>query len=69
MKKIILGLAIATLAACAANAGALVDPIVEPVVIVEEATTSSSAGILIPLLLILFLGIALSGGDSSPQLG
>ena len=44
MKKIVLGMAIAAAASTAVHAGALVDPIVEPVVIVEEATTSSSAG-------------------------
>ncbi len=65
MKNIILGTIFALTAASAAQAGALVDPIVEPVVIVEEATTSSSAGILIPILLILFLGVALSGGGES----
>ncbi len=49
----------------AAMAGALVDPIVEPVVIVDEAATTSSAGILIPILLILLLGVALSGGSET----
>jgi len=43
------------MAATAANAGALVDPIVEPEVIVEEASSSSSAGMLIPLLLVILL--------------
>jgi len=55
----------ATMAATTANAGALVDPIVEPEIIIEEATTSSSAGILVPLLLLIMIGVAMSGGGNS----
>jgi len=64
MKKLSIAAAIA-LSATAANAGALVDPIVEPEIIIEEAATSSSSGLLIPLLLLIMIGAAVSGGGSS----
>lgn len=64
MKKLSIAAAIA-LSATAANAGALVDPIVEPEIIIEEASSSSSAGLLIPILLLIMIGVALSGGSST----
>ncbi len=70
MKKFVLAIAIsATMAATTANAGTLVDPIVEPEIIIEEAATSSSAGILVPLLLLIMIGAAMSGGGNTPVKG
>ena len=50
MKKLVLAVAL-TAAASTAFAGAPADPIIEAPVVVEEAT-SSSAGILLPLMLL-----------------
>ncbi len=50
MKKLALAAAL-SVAATAAFAGGLAEPIMEPAVIIEE-TTSSSGGIIIPLLLL-----------------
>lgn len=50
MKKLVLAAAL-TAAASTAFAGSLADPIIEAPVIVQE-TTGSSAGILVPLLLL-----------------
>ncbi|MGH1369913.1 MAG: hypothetical protein ACRBCL_14980 [Maritimibacter sp.] len=58
MKKVMLVAAVAALAATAANAGALIDPIVEPEVIVETASTSSSAGIIVPIIFLALVGVA-----------
>jgi len=55
MKKLVLAAAM-TVAASSAFAGSLADPIIEAPVVVEEAT-SSSAGVLVPIL-ILVLGAA-----------
>lgn len=66
MKKFALAAAVTAATLSAANAGALVDPIVEPEIIIQEAGTSSSAGILIPILLLIMIGVALSGGNSTP---
>jgi len=67
--KLIRPIAIAALTVAslgtAANAGALVDPIVEPEVIIEEASSSSSAGMLIPLLLVILLVLKM-GHHNSP---
>lgn len=59
MKKIMLAAAITALAATAASAGTLADPIVEPEIIVETATSSSSAGILVPLIFLAAVGAAI----------
>ena len=59
MKKVMLVAAVAALAATAAQAGALVDPIVEPEIIVEQSS-SSSAGIIVPLVFLAFLGAAVA---------
>lgn len=66
MKKILLATAIA-LTASSAFAGALVDPIVEPSVIIEEAASSSSHDMLIPIMLLIFLGVALTSGSGIPE--
>ena len=60
MKKLALAAAL-TLAASHSFAGGMVEPIIEPAVIVEDtATSSSSGGILIPLLLVVLLAAAVS---------
>ncbi|OIP87993.1 MAG: hypothetical protein AUK37_00285 [Rhodobacterales bacterium CG2_30_65_12] len=59
MKKVMLAAAVAALAATAAHAGSLVDPIVEPEIVVETATSSSAAGIIVPLLFLAAVGAAI----------
>lgn len=59
MKKITLATAPAVLAATAANAGSLVDPIVEPEIVVETATSSSAPGIIVPLIFLAAVGGAI----------
>lgn len=63
MKNLILAGAI-SLIATSAFAGALTDPIVEPDVIIEAATTSSSQGIIVPIFFLIMLGAAMTGGSS-----
>ncbi|WP_421702360.1 hypothetical protein [Aliiroseovarius sp.] len=63
MKKIILAAAL-TLSANSVFADGYTDPIVEPAVIIEEAASSSSHGILVPIMMLIFLGVALSSGSS-----
>ncbi|MEM9522728.1 MAG: hypothetical protein AAF982_01835 [Pseudomonadota bacterium] len=58
MKKIACAAAF-SLAASTAFAGSYDDPIIEPEIIVEE-TSSSSAGILVPLALLVLLAVAVS---------
>ena len=57
MKKLVLAAALSA-AASTAFAGAVSDPIIEAPVIVEE-TTGSSAGILLPLLVLVLVAVAL----------
>lgn len=58
MKKILLGTALALLAS-SAFAGALVEPIVEPELIIEQTAASSfDHGIIVPIFFLLFLGIS-----------
>lgn len=59
------------LGAGSALAGGMSGPMVEPDVIEEEATTSSRAGILVPILAIILIGIAISndGGTSTTTEG
>ena len=57
MKKVMVVAAVAALAATAAQAGALVDPIVEPEVIVEQSSSSSSAGLIVPLIFLALVGV------------
>jgi len=59
MKKTLLVAAVAALAATAAQAGTLADPIVEPEIVVETTTSSSSAGILVPLIFLAAVGAAI----------
>lgn len=58
MKKLVLAAAL-TAAASTAYAGNLAEPVVEAPVIVEEAE-GSSAGILLPLLLLVLVGAAVA---------
>lgn len=58
MKKLVLAAAL-TAASSTAFAGSLAEPIVEAPIIVEE-TQSSSAGILLPLLLLVLVGVAVA---------
>lgn len=57
MKKLVLAAAM-TVAASSAFAGSLADPIIEAPVVVEEAT-SSSAGVLVPILILVLVAAAL----------
>jgi len=58
MKKLVLAAAM-TVAASSAFAGSLADPIIEAPVIVEEAS-SSSAGVLVPILILVLVAAALA---------
>lgn len=58
MKKFVLAAAM-TVAASSAFAGSLADPIIEAPIIVEEAT-SSSAGVLVPILLLVLVAAAVA---------
>ena len=58
MKKIALAAAL-SLAATSAFAGGYAEPILEPVVIVED-TSSSAGGILVPILAIILIAAAIA---------
>ena len=58
--------ALAALVASPSFAGGIAEPVIEPEVVAQDAG-SSSAGILIPLLLLVLVGIAVSGGGSNPR--
>lgn len=63
MKRLLLsGSAALALAAGAAQAGGLAEPVMEPSV-VEETAGSSAAGIVVPILLLLLIAAAASGGS------
>lgn len=59
MKKVMLAATVVALAATAAHAGSLADPIVEPEIVVETTTSSSAAGIIVPLLFLAAVGAAI----------
>jgi hypothetical protein len=62
--KLLKATLLASLAATPALAGGLTPPVMEPAPIVEETrAASSNAGIIVPILAILLLGLALSGGN------
>jgi hypothetical protein len=69
MKRLAVGAAAlgVVLAAGAAMAGGMAEPIMEDEVIVEEAS-GSSGGFLVPLLLLVLIAAAVAGSDSSPSL-
>ncbi len=52
------------LAATPSLAGGLAEPVMEPSVVAQETTASSRAGIIVPILAILLVGLALSGGGN-----
>lgn len=58
MKKLVLAAALSA-AASTAFAGSLADPIIEAPVIIEEAS-SSSAGVLLPLVLLALVALAVA---------
>ena len=58
--KLLKATAIALLAATPSFAGGLAAPVMEPEVIEEESAASSRAGIIVPILAILLIGLALS---------
>jgi hypothetical protein len=62
--KLIKATAIALVLASPTFAGGLAEPVMEPEVIAEDTTTSSRAGIIVPILAILLIGLALSGGGN-----
>ncbi len=64
MKSIYASLA-ALIFASPVFAGGMAEPIMEEEVVVEEATSSSRAGILVPILALILIGLAISnkGGD------
>ncbi len=66
MKNICSAVALSTaLIAGQAFAGGMAEPIMEEEVVMEEATSSSRAGILVPILALILIGLAISnnGGD------
>lgn len=56
MKKLALAAVIAT-AASTSFAGTIEEPVIEPIII-EEDTSSTSGGWIIPVLLLAFIGVA-----------
>jgi hypothetical protein len=72
MKNILAATALsASLIAGQAFAGGMAEPIMEEEIVVEEATSSSRAGILVPILALILIGCAIAcnrGGDE-PQRG
>jgi hypothetical protein len=58
------------LAATPAVAGGMAEPVMEPAVIEEDTTTSSRAGIIVPILALILIGLAISnsGNDTPPIL-
>ena len=63
--------ALAFILATPAFAGGLAAPVMEPEVIEEESAATSRAGIIVPILAILLIGLALSRDNNSspPQAG
>lgn len=67
MRKLLLATAIISLTATSALSGGYVAPIVEPAPVVVEKGSSSSAGIWIPLALLVIIGIAISQDDGPSE--
>ena len=65
MKNALKAALFATMLGTAAQAGGYVEPVLEPMVIVED-TSSSAGGILVPLLAIILFIVAISS-DSTPN--
>lgn len=69
MKKIVVSAAAAALFATSVFAGSLVEPEMEPMVeVTEEATSSSDAGLIVPLLALVAIGLLISNSsdDTAP---
>lgn len=64
--RILKAAALAAFVASPSFAGGIAEPVIEPEVVAQDAG-SSSAGILVPLLLLVLVGIAVSGGGSNPR--
>ena len=60
MKKFAIAAIIAVAATTAVSAGTIVEPYIEPEVIIEEAATSSGAGLIVPLMLIAIIAAVAS---------
>jgi hypothetical protein len=67
--KLVKAAALSLLAATPSFAGGMAGPVMEPTVIEEETTTSSRAGILVPILAILLIGLAISNDSDTPAPG
>jgi len=52
MKKVAIAAVVASVFASSAFAGNIIEPIIEPQIIVEETSSSSASGLIIPILLI-----------------
>lgn len=63
MKKAVTAALFATMVGTTAQAGGYVEPVLEPVVIVED-TSSSAGGILVPILAIILIALAISSSSS-----
>jgi hypothetical protein len=63
MKKAVTAALFATMVATTAQAGGYVEPVLEPVVIMED-TSSSAGGILVPILAIILIALAISSSSS-----
>lgn len=65
MKKTICAAVLSVAMAGGAYAGGVAEPVMEPEVVVAETSASSEGGIIVPLLMILFIATALSGGSQA----
>jgi hypothetical protein len=65
--KLLKASALALLVATPALAGGMAEPVMEPAVIEEDTTTSSRAGIIVPIIALILIGLAISnGGNDTP---
>ncbi len=64
MKKIVVSAAVAALFATSAFAGSLVAPEMEPMVeVMDEPTSSSDGGLLVPILALIAIGLLVSNSS------
>ena len=66
MKKLLAASAMSLALVSAANAGGVAEPVMEPVVIVED-TSSSAGGLVVPILALLLIALVLHGGSGATQ--
>ncbi len=66
MRKLLLASAIAAVTASSALAGGYVAPVMAPAPVVVEKGSSSSAGIWIPLALLVIIGVIVANDDDEP---